>query len=1695
MQGDFNVGDTIDSRYQLKSVLGGGRVGQVYLAQDLQKGGDIAIKVLANSLRTERDRAFFSREFTAIKNLNHPGVVQVYEQGIDYFTMEYIEGDSLSQFQESEVSLIFEVGIEITRVLDYIHRQGVIHRDLKPENIKITSEQKVKIIDFGFATCDNLPSSTSESFIAGTINYMAPEMIKGFQVDPRTDLYSLGVIFYELVTGQLPFKSSDLATTMVKQVETVPPLPSNFNKKVTSGFQGIIMKLMEKSPSHRFQSTEELLRAMLRIAGHTDFLDIRVDKGRKFLSSPRTIGLDENLKRLEKALGKATRSRGRFIVLHASEGLGKTRLLREFQSRSARSGRFMLEVNCEEVSGLEVFGSIIDQIFSSLERSEETFLKELVGRWGSTLTLLSPHLNQRNCLKECVREENLSPEELGERICQFFIEISHHYFLCICLDNLHRLDYRCSLILFALAEQSMNHSILLCGTYRSNFGTKESSLEKMLPRFRIERVCEEIELIPFSKDQLSRFLASMVDKDYIDSELRDKIFEISRGIPLLAEETFKNLADDGLIYRQGGEWKIEIDDLRKVRRPNLLEESLVEKYQNLDETLILITQMAVVVGQHFQLKFLEKLSGITLDTLKHLLPKLLSQGFLAEVRENGEAGFIIGSPRLGELIYEKIPPSFREELHLKVAGLLEIEATKRRPYSEELAYHYRNAQVSEKAIAFSIEAGELCEKQFFYSTAIKHYKNALELVEESSGQQKKLDLFGKLGQIYFQIGNYDTALSYCKEGLALAQAEKSEESIFLKGLGLNYLKKGQLQESLENFEILTSTLRGQSQEMAEELTMMASVYIAMGEYTQAESILKEVLDLARDQKNRTLQASIYNSFAEIQYMRGQWPNSMNYYLRAFDLLQLSERLSLKARVAKGIAQIYIQKGRTQEAYRYLEEALYLSQLTGDREYQVLVEIDFGLLCEYRGQLGKAIDMFRECLEKAEDLQIRLGEAYAALHLARTTNLCEKGREPIELISRSLHIFREHKVLWGIAEANRVLAVIYSDQGEYERALEAFSLSEKSFTNINMRWVLVSIYTGVARVLRKVGRIEEANKTLNKALRRAKRYDDDLMLGKIHIQYALFCVESGHDNESLEHFISATVLLERVSCVLELAQAYYEYGRVLLDFERKGESGFIRVAIHQLEKASEIYRKAGMQNMLNRTVLLIKECERESGSAFQRHDLAVKLREFDHEISQLERESEQELEDIKADFLSQIGEDMDRNEVLATMEAKITLVKENMNQRLEEIRTKNSNLLAQVEELKSERESLLILQKISNTINSVLDSDKLLNLIMDMVVKELRAERGFLVLKNAQGDLTFKAARNIDEEELSITETNLSTSIVKKVIRTGEAILTSDAQADGRFQSQSITELKLSSILCVPFTIKDKTLGAVYVDNRFISGLFTGKDLDFLVSFSHQAAIAIENALLYEELKDKERMEQELNIAARIQAGLLPKSHPEVKGIEVYGKMIPARKVGGDYYDYIVSPDNKQLSVVIGDVSGKGIPAGLVMVMARLVLNYFLREDKSTKEILLTTNRLLKDNTEPFMFMSMLLARWDSESSKLVYTGAGHENLIVCRQGGELEVIPAGGVVLGVKDSIEDLLEEKELPLESGDTVILYTDGATESISPASEMLELDGFLKMVKKHQNKPPREIVHSLLEDLRNFVGHGEQHDDITFTVLRKI
>ena len=308
-------------------------------------------------------------------------------------------------------------------------------------------------------------------------------------------------------------------------------------------------------------------------------------------------------------------------------------------------------------------------------------------------------------------------------------------------------------------------------------------------------------------------------------------------------------------------------------------------------------------------------------------------------------------------------------------------------------------------------------------------------------------------------------------------------------------------------------------------------------------------------------------------------------------------------------------------------------------------------------------------------------------------------------------------------------------------------------------------------------------------------------------------------------------------------------------------------------------------------------------------------------------------------------------------------------------------------------------------------------------------------------------------------------------------------------------------LIVPVVLENEVTGLLGLGKKENLQAYTLKDLQLLKKLGQEVGVTLYNALHYEDLAEKERLDEELKMGRQIQTALLPQEIPHVPGLSVQGLMLPAKEIGGDYYDFIILPDKDSLGIVIGDVSGKGVSAGLIMSLTKATIHNLSEEGFSPREILLRTNRFLNKHIGGQKFMTLIYLMWQFQSKALTYSSAGHEHILVYRetfpQGetfpmGKVEAIQSGGFMLGMIQDIDRFLEEKQITLQAQDKILLYTDGVTEAENASGDRFGLSRLKETFAKHSSKSASELMQAIKDEVYTFIGNHPQYDDITLVVM---
>ncbi len=340
-------------------------------------------------------------------------------------------------------------------------------------------------------------------------------------------------------------------------------------------------------------------------------------------------------------------------------------------------------------------------------------------------------------------------------------------------------------------------------------------------------------------------------------------------------------------------------------------------------------------------------------------------------------------------------------------------------------------------------------------------------------------------------------------------------------------------------------------------------------------------------------------------------------------------------------------------------------------------------------------------------------------------------------------------------------------------------------------------------------------------------------------------------------------------------------------------------------------------------------------------------------------------------------------------------------------------------------------------------------------------------------------------------------ILSSVWKEKAAVFLPTAEQDSRLAPARETALRTESAMIAPLLYAGENLGVLALANGPQGSAFTESDFEVFKAISEQSAFALYNAIVYSEVNEKKRLDHDLELARDIQRILLPSTSPDIPGFEISGINIPARQVSGDYFDYI-KVDDQHFGVVIADVSGKGVPASLIMAMCRSVLRSQAPSNPSPADVLRKVNRQLFPDMKEDMFISMAYIILDHPANQVSLARAGHDApLLYTARDRKVSKINPPGMALGVDSgSVFDRLTRNfTVNLERDDCLILYTDGVTEALDQNGAEYGMEKMIEAVQSAAPEGSPAIVKRLTDDLRNFSGNQPQNDDITLIVIRKL
>ncbi len=420
--------------------------------------------------------------------------------------------------------------------------------------------------------------------------------------------------------------------------------------------------------------------------------------------------------------------------------------------------------------------------------------------------------------------------------------------------------------------------------------------------------------------------------------------------------------------------------------------------------------------------------------------------------------------------------------------------------------------------------------------------------------------------------------------------------------------------------------------------------------------------------------------------------------------------------------------------------------------------------------------------------------------------------------------------------------------------------------------------------------------------------------------------------------------------------------------------------------------------------------------------------------------------------------------------------------------------------------LALISKVGVTLLASASLDETLRQIARLVFEAVPAERCLIMLRDAKDtELRARVAELRNNTQQSATdvgggdgaqsnvvgEIRVSRTILEEVVKQGRSVLTSDAQHDPRFKGNTVTIEGIRSVLAVPLGVGESVFGMIYADSPLAEAQFTEDHLKVLTTLGSVAAIRVENARLIEEHLEQQHFERELQLAREIQQRFLPTAPPAVAGYELQGISFPSYEIGGDYYDFIPRPDGRFV-IALGDVSGKGTSAALLMSSLHAAVHAQVTSHQSLVETITAVNRYLADNTPANRFVTLFYAELDHLSGALSFINAGHNPALIAHAAGTLEQLASGGLPLGIMPDAS--YREGRTQLQPGDVLVAYSDGVTETQNPAGEEFGEVRLQEVLWKNVELTAAGIRDKIEDALTKFAQGTPAVDDITLVIVKR-
>ncbi|MBL1200420.1 MAG: AAA family ATPase [Nostoc sp. GBBB01] len=1469
----------------------------------------VAIKLLKNPYPNFSELLSFRNQYVIAKNLHSPLIVQTYSlepyQNGYVLVMEDFGGISLTDYFTSHHTLniaslqeFLEIAIALCDTLNLLYQERIIHKDIKPSNILINPETKqVKLIDFSIASL--LPRETqtlvNPNVLEGTLAYISPEqtgrMNRG--IDYRTDFYSLGVTFYELLTGELPFASNDPMELVHSHLAKIAPLVHEINPEISSVLSKIVSKLMAKNAEERYQSAlglkfdlENCLH-QLQVSGKIESFEIaRHDVCDRFIIPDKLYGRENEVKSLLKAFERVASGSSELMLVAGFSGIGKTAVVNEVYKPITRQCGYFIKGKYDQFNRnipfsafVQAFRSLMGQILSASDIELAHWKEQIlatVGENGQVLIEVIPELEYIIGSQPPVIELVGSASQnrfnlLFGKFIRVFTKKEHP--LVIFLDDLQWADSASLNLLKLLMSESEAGYLLVLGAYRDNEIFPAHPLMLTLNEIRKQGVnLNTLMLAALNELDITCLVADTLQcSNNIAAPLSHLVYQKTQGNPFFTIQFLYGLHEEECIIfnRSSGYWQCNLTQVTQLALTDDVVEFTIRRLQRLPEATQQVLKLAACIGNRFDLETLAVVCEATQDSVAADLWRSLQDGLVipenstykffqgkghdVEAVDNITVSYLFLHDRVQQAAYSLIPETLRQATHFQIGKLLLANVLPEEQGSkifaivnhlnQGLVLHQSQEERSELLQLNSI-AGRKAKESTAYGVAVNYFTVAESLLPPDSWQQcyeKSLDVYFNLAEVKYLSGDFQSSLAiieaisrFAKQQIERAEAFNLAILMFtLQGQYLQALQYGQKALSCLNFDLSEIDLPEKLESYQRE------IQLKLGDRT-IEQLVDE--PEATDPEKRLIIKILNNLIVPVYVLQ----KGELYFVVALSMVSVSLNFGVIAESGNGFSAYGMYLGYYQSNYQSGYEFGVLAESLANRFKQAdnLCKACYMLgnnLLSWVRPLRCSIPIFDRGLvaglqsgEMVFSGNILMYKLLIPFYAGE--NLLEIQQnlpEYLEFCVKKLNYQLPVDVLSGLNIALAELTASPAlDIPTEQQHLETCKINNSDYAICH--YLLLK-----TKILCFYGRYEEALESAQGAEDLVGTITGKYQVAAINFYQSIAIAEYcrthslGLDNSYIQKVKSnqGQLSLWAASCPENFAHKYDLVNAVLSVLSgQKTEAIELFDRAISLAEVNGYLQEQALANELAAKFYLEWGKEKFAAGYIQEAYYCYAKWGAKAKIADLERHYPQ----LLAPILQQTHTHFSTSETIFSL-ANVTSISSSTSH--------SSNVFVALD--------LAAILKASHTISGEIEFEKLLSSLLEIVIENAGADKCvFMLLRDSRllikGSIT-TGSKPVVLQRIPIEDSqDVPHKLIYKVLHDKQTVVLLDATADPTLANDPyIMRQQPKSILCSPILHQCKLMGILYLENNLATGAFTSDRIELLNLLCAQAAISLENARLYE----------------------------------------------------------------------------------------------------------------------------------------------------------------------------------------------------------------------------------------------------------